>query len=150
MQRWVFAMALCVFGCRTQDESDQAAVRRLCDLPPKAELLEWRGFPARSGFGQREGLDLAGTFRVTESPGPEQGYTAGPVAAADRKRLESLTGSADGLERVTTYRCATAGDDVLRATRLVPCASVPRTIDLVWCAYEAGARVVRARVRSAY
>ncbi|MFN8876645.1 MAG: hypothetical protein ACK53A_05550 [Gemmatimonadota bacterium] len=145
----VMTLALLLVACGNQDSADQRAVRRLCGLPDDAAVVSWDGFPSRSGFGQREGLEVAGTFRPSAGWRAEAaGYrlTPWPEARAAAESAFRLGAVFDGARAI---RCETAGDDVLRAARTRPCDAVPRPLDLIACA-ELSTGEVRAVVRSAY
>jgi hypothetical protein len=139
--------ALC--SCEAQDAWDQRQARRLCGLPGDAAVVAWQGYPGRVGFGQREGLHVAGTFRPppTWTPG-SAGYRAAPWPGA-RAAAERDFHAGEALEGAVMIRCESAGNDVLRAGRTRPCDAQPRNLDLILCAVD-GAGQVRVTVRSAY
>ncbi|MEN9800417.1 MAG: hypothetical protein RL653_4114 [Pseudomonadota bacterium] len=135
-------------ACESQDASDQRAVRRLCGLPSEAEVVTWNGYPGRVGFGQREGLSVAGTFKMPAGWSAEaSGYRAAPWPAAREAAEHFQLGSA--VDGARALRCETAGNDVLRARTTRPCEGGARTNDLILCTVD-GSGQVRAVVRSAY
>lgn len=145
----ILVLLLALAACGDQDASDQRAVRRLCGLPPEATVVAWTGFPARSGFGQREGLEVSGTFRPPAGwRAADAGYRATPWPAA---REAAQRGFALGrvFDGARALRCETAGDNVLRAERTRPCDAVTPLLDLIACA-ELPTGEVRVVVRSAY
>lgn len=134
---------------RSPDAADQQALRRLCALPDDAVVTAWTGFPASAGFGQREGLELAGTFRPpADWSATAAGYRTAPwpEAQAAAERAFRLGAVFDG---ASAMRCETAGDDVLHATHPRPCTDVAMPIDLIACAVQPDGQV-RAVVRSSY
>jgi hypothetical protein len=146
--RWAFAVLLVCAACESQDASDQRAVRRLCGLPKEAEVVAWEGYPGMVGFGQREGLAVAGTFKApAEWSAAAAGYRAAPWPAARESAEHFHLGNV--VDGARLLRCATAGDDVLHARKTRPCEGGPRTNDIILCAVDGNGHV-RTVVRSAY
>jgi hypothetical protein len=137
-------------GCESTDQADQRAARRLCALPAKAAVLAWRGFPAEAGFGQREGLELSGTFALPLgfSLGLN-GYRPMPWPAA-RAAVDQQFKLGALLEGRGWARCQTAGDNVLEAPRTVSCDRVTSLADVIICTVDPDALQVKVTIKTAY
>jgi len=146
------ALAFWLTGCdalTSVDASDQRHARRLCSLPAEAKVVSWVGYPARAGFGQREGLSVSGVLRPPAGwSAKAAGYRAAPWKSA-RDAVERRFKAGEVLDGADAIRCETAGDDVLRATTTRPCDEVEPILDVILCAVEPTGDV-RVTIRSAY
>src|SRR6185436_14783877 len=124
---------LCLLGgCeRLSNLADERALRKQCHIPPYAQSSDYKGFPAMSGFGQREGLSITARFRIPKSNLDdfekfmhEDGWDPLPVSAELRARLPRQgKGYESDLEAVEGFfRCHTAGSEVLHAKTTYSCA----------------------------
>lgn|GEM_PF-1343011 len=146
-------------GCRGQvwqDQADQRELRRLFAIPESAQLIEYHGFPDRSGFGQREGLSIRAVYQLKPAEAlqitqnsAQPGWLALPIAPALRAQIV-WTDSDLPQSQTGFYFCRTAGDDVLHATRTQACADTPPTSDLILGILELPSNRLAVMVRSAY
>lgn len=149
MARLLPLTSLALLACGSPDASDQRQVLRLCGLPAASRALAWSGFPARSGFGQREGLRVSGTFLPPAGWTPTgAGWRPAPWPRA-RDVAERAFGLGAVLDGASALRCETAGNNVLYARSTRPCDAVDQPLDIVLCARLPSGEV-RAAVRSGY
>lgn len=151
------AAAFVLAACQSQDDMDKAQLRRHFGIPPGAEILEYHGYPARVGFGQREGLQVSATWRLTETElaawlprAGADGWQPLPIPAAIRQKVpyKGLKVDLDAAEGL--YLCRTAGDNVLHATKTRPCSEAQRMNDIIIGILDPGTRRISATVRSSY
>ncbi|HVG38565.1 MAG TPA: hypothetical protein VM870_04720 [Pyrinomonadaceae bacterium] len=161
MMRTGWPLFVVLSGCaacfQSQEASDQAQLRRHFAIPADARVVEYKGFPETSGFGQREGLHLSARYHLT--PGQMSAWAASarakgweslppPPEVAQRMAFfggEKLIGVRDGL-----YLCRTAGDDVLHAILTKPCAAVEKPNDILMGAADTGTGEIMVTVSSSY
>ena len=151
------AAAFVLASCQSQDDMDKAQLRRHFGIPPAAEILEYHGYPARVGFGQREGLQVSATYRLTEtelaewlSKAAANGWQPLPIPVGLRQKIpyKGLKVDFDAAEGL--YLCRTAGDNVLYAKNTRPCAETPRMNDIIIGILDPATRRLSVTVRSSY
>lgn len=153
----VLAAAFVLIACQSQDNMDKGQLRRHFSIPPDAEILDYHGYPARVGFGQREGLQVSATWRLTEAElaawlpkAGAKGWRPLPIPAEIRQKIpyKGLKVDLDAVEGL--YLCLTAGDNVLYAKNTRPCAETPRMNDIIIGILDPATRRLSVTVRSSY
>jgi hypothetical protein len=155
-----FLLVACIALCSCSimvERDDKASLRRQCDIPRSATLVEYRGYPAVVGFGQREGLHIEGRFQIEksgigpfESDAVSRGWKSLPIPDEVLAKIPfefSLVrlGSKKGL-----YRCHTAGDNVLHAKQTRDVSTVETPLDIIVSVYDSESGVIGAAVASGY
>jgi hypothetical protein len=138
-----------LLGAGCQDRRDQRSLRRLCALPSDAEVVSWKGAPS-SPFAPREGLELAGAFRIPPGFVPSAASYRPAPWPAGREYVEHHFQLGAMFDDAAAVRCETAGNDLLNADSTVPCDSVARPLDVVLCVVDAKSGLIRARARTFY
>lgn len=153
----ILVVALVLVACQSQDDMDKAQLIRHFGIPQGAELLEYQGYPARVGFGQREGLQVSATWRLTEAElaawlpqAAPKGWKPLPIPAGIRQKIpyRGLKVDLDAAEGL--YLCRTAGDNVLYAKSTRACADAQRMNDIIIGILDPGTRRLSVTVRSSY
>lgn len=153
----ILAAVFIVSACQSQDEMDREQLRRHFGIPPGVQMIEYHGYPARVGFGQREGLQVSAKYRFTEGElagwlpqAQANGWQPLPVPAEIRQRIpyKGLKIDLDGAEGL--YVCRTAGDNVLHARKTRPCAEAQRMNDIIIGTLDPATRQLSVTVRSRY
>jgi hypothetical protein len=140
-----------------QDQLDQRALRRHFDLPSGLELVEYDGYPAEVGFGQREGLDIRAVYQLSDGEAEklgrrfaEKGWSPLPIPADIQLRVRRYV-APDPLELTSgLYLCRTAGHNVLHAWITRPCAMVERQNDVILGVFDAETNRLHLQVSSGY
>lgn len=104
----------------------------------------------RRAAWQREGLTISATIEPPVGWNPKSaGYLAAPFDTerdATLRRFPSV-GSAP-FDEASWLRCLTAGNDVLHATTVFPCAAKPALLDVVVCSVRQTS--VQVELRASY
>jgi hypothetical protein len=140
-----------------QDRLDQRAMLRHFDLPTGLRLVEYEGYPAVVGFGQREGLNLRAVFQLTERQAEnlerrlvQDGWLPLPVPAETRRKLQGYVDPSTLALSAGLYQCRTAGNDVLRARETRPCAEADWLNDAIFGVFDADTHRLHLQVGSGY
>jgi hypothetical protein len=156
-RRVLILAVLLLCACQAQDERDRGQLLRHFTIPPSVQIIEYHGYPARVGFGQREGLEVSATYRFTEAElaawlpqARADGWQPLPIPAETRSKIPYRGLKVDLDRTVGLYICRTAGDNVLHATRTRPCAEAQRMNDIIIGILDPGTREVSVAVRSSY
>ena len=153
----ILAAAFVFLACQSQDDMDKAQLHRHFNIPPGTQLIEYNGYPARVGFGQREGLQVSATYRFTEGElaawlpqARSNGWQPLPIPSEIRKKIlyKGLKVDLDAVQGL--YVCRTAGDNVLHAKKTRPCGEVQRMNDIIIGTLDPVSRQLRVTVRSSY
>jgi hypothetical protein len=158
--RFLLIVAAAVFtpGCAIdQDASDQERLREIFAVPPEAQIIEYRGFPARSGFGQREGLRLSARYRLSApvfsawlASARNAGWRELPFPQSIRSRFrirfdEAPLDTAHGL-----YLCRTAGNEILNTAETRPCEKAEAMNDVRLGVFDQSTGVLSVLVAAGY
>ncbi len=153
----ILAVAFVLLACQSQDDMDREQLRRHFGLPPGVQIIEYHGYPARVGFGQREGLQVSATYRFTEGQlaawlpqARSNGWQPLPIPAETRRKIlyKGLKVDLDAARGF--YVCRTAGDNVLYASKTKPCAEAQRMNDIIIGILDPDSRQLSVTVRSSY
>jgi len=153
----ILAAAFFLLACQSQDDMDKAQLLRHFNIPPGTQLIEYNGYPARVGFGQREGLQVSATYRFTEGElaawlpqARANGWQPLPIPSEIREKIpyKGLKVDLDAAQGV--YLCRTAGDDVLHAKNTRPCGEVQRMNDIIVGTLDPVSCQLHVTVRSGY
>jgi hypothetical protein len=153
----ILAAAFVLLACQSQDDMDREQLRRHFGIPPGVQMIEYHGYPARVGFGQREGLQVSAKYRFTEGElagwlpqARADGWQPLPIPAEIRQKIhyKGLRVDLDAAEGL--YVCRTAGDNVLHARKTRPCAETQRMNDIIIGTLDPGTRQLSVTVRSSY
>ena len=163
MAAWCLVCLACLGGSLfgfprpLQDYLDRRSMRQHFDLPAGLRLLEYEGYPAMVGLGQREGLNLRAVYQLPahqaedfEREAAEKGWSPLPVQAATRAKIRFWVAPDTLALDSGWYLCRTAGNDVLRARETRPCAAVDWPNDVIFGAYDAGTRRLHLQIGSGY
>ena len=153
----IILFSACLIGCQSVDASDRRALREQCSIPEYAELVSYKGFPSTNGFGQREGLEVSGKFKIKssevvkfEKTAQWDGWEPLPIANTIRSKIR-FKGMAINLDLEDgLYRCRTAGDNVLYTSVSKPCAEVEKLNDIMISVFDRKSNEFSAVVRSGY
>ncbi|MGE5856840.1 MAG: hypothetical protein ACM34C_09795 [Syntrophaceae bacterium] len=105
----ILAAVFVVIACQSQDEMDREQLRRHFGIPSGVQMIEYHGYPARVGFGQREGLQVSAKYRFTEGElagwlpeAQANGWQPLPIPAEIRQRIpyKGLKIDLDGTEGI--------------------------------------------------
>ena len=154
----LLSMLALLTGCAfSQDMSDKSALRRQCRVPACAKLVEYKGYPAMVGFGQREGLRLEGRFSLSgcyiasfEKDSRLDGWRELPIPPEILEKVKFQFSVVDMKCKSGLYRCVTAGDDILHAKKSKPVSEVETPIDVIVSVYDREKREICAAVASGY
>jgi hypothetical protein len=153
----ILAVAFVLLACQSQDDMDREQLRRHFGLPPGVQIIEYHGYPARVGFGQREGLQVSATYRFTEGQlavwlpqARSSGWQPLPIPAETRRKILYKGLKVDLDAASGFYVCRTAGDNVLYAGKTRPCAEVQRMNDIIIGILDPDTRQLSVTVRSSY
>jgi len=154
------ALVAGLFGIYPQpirDRLERRLLGRHFDLPSGLRLVEYDGYPAMVGFGQREGLHIRAVYRVPERKVEaferrldENGWLPLPVPAEIQDKVRPYVDGDTLALSSGLYLCRTAGNDVLHARETRPCAEVERLGDAILGVYDRGARRLTLQVGSGY
>jgi hypothetical protein len=147
----------CQTGQAAQDASDQRALRRLFGIPNDFKLLNYAGYPARVGFGQREGLEISGVFMLSDDQMTQfkhqivrNNWQALPIEEDIRSKILWKNLPVPLEAQSGYYMCATAGDNVLYATRTKTCAETAPRSDIILGIIDLSTRQLHVVVRAGY
>jgi hypothetical protein len=154
------ALAAGLFGIYPQpirDALDRRLLLRHFDLPAGLRLVEYDGYPAMVGLGQREGLHIRAVYRMPERRAEafeghflDRGWLPLPMPAETRDRIRPYVEGETLALSSGWYLCRTAGNDVLHARKIRPCAEVDRLGDAILGVYDRGSRRLTLQVGSGY
>lgn len=120
-------LGLFAAACESQDMMDKRQLRKHFNLTQNTELLEYKGYPAMVGFGQREGLNIQAVYRLSTSQvaeivqnGQKTGWRRLPIP---KKLLAKLPYKDPAETQIKMpfslseglFLCKTVGDNVLYA-----------------------------------
>ena len=141
----------------TQDRLDQRSLRRHFDLPSDLRLVEYDGYPAEVGFGQREGLNIRAVYQLSEKQAGsfsrqsvEKGWSPLPIPADIRDRIRRYVAPGPLELSSGLYLCRTAGHNVLHAWVTRPCAAVEMPNDVILGVLDADTNRLHLQVSSGY
>lgn len=110
------------------DRKDKIAIRKQCRIPEYASLVDFKGTPWMSGFGQREGLHVSALFLIEESKRKEFetnsksiGWEPLPIPKEVRDKIRPGRSRLNLDAQSGLFRCHYAGDNVLYAEETQPC-----------------------------
>jgi hypothetical protein len=153
----ILAAAFVFLACQSQDDMDKTQLLRHFNIPPGAQLIEYNGYPARVGFGQREGHQVSATYRFTEgelaawlTQARSNGWQPLPIPSEIREKIpyKGLKVDIDAAQGL--YLCRTAGDNVLHAKKTRSCGEVQRMNDIIIGTLDPVSRQLRVTVCSSY
>lgn len=153
----ILAAAFVLLACQATDDRDREQLLRHFGIPPDTQVIEYHGYPARVGFGQREGLQVSATYRFTEGQlaawlpqARSNGWQPLPIPAETRQKIpyKGLKVDLDAAQGL--YLCRTAGDNVLYAKKTRPCGEVQRMNDIIIGILDPDTRQLSVTVRSSY
>jgi hypothetical protein len=121
------------------------------------ELISYTGYPARAGFGQREGLEISAVYKLTDhqttkfvSDSKSDGWQSLPIPWEVRSKI-FFREMAVPLEAQTgIYVCRTAGNEVLRSRDTKPCSCVNRLNDVIIGVLDTTSNTLYLTIRSGY
>lgn len=153
------SIAVSLFGYpqTIQDRLDQRSLRRQFDLPSGLRLIEYDGYPAVVGFGQREGLNIQAVYQLGENQVEEfnqylvnNGWLPLPVSIEIRDKIKPYV-TPDSTELSSgLYLCRAAGHNVLHARETRPYAEVDWLNDVIFGAFDANTKRLYLQVGSGY
>ena len=136
---------------------DQRLLRRHFDLPSGLRLVEYDGYPAMVGLGQREGLHIRAVYRVPERKVEaferhldEHGWLLLPMPIEIQDKVRPYVDGEALAVSSGWYLCRTAGNDVLYARQTRPRAEVERLGDAIVGVYDRDTRRLTVQVGSGY
>jgi hypothetical protein len=147
----------CQSGQAAQDLSDQRALRRLFGIPNDYRLMTYTGYPARVGFGQREGLNISGVYLLSDD---QLAQFKDQIA---QNKWQNLPIDLDVRSKILWqdlpvpleahfgyYLCETAGDDVLNSTLIKTCAETAPKSDIILGILDITTKQLYVVVRAGY
>jgi hypothetical protein len=149
--------AVCGPSQPQQDSRDQERLEEMFGIPEGSALVSYQGFPAMSGFGQREGLSLAAAYRLQEGEVADfverslsEGWRELPMPDSILACIpfQGLAAPLDATSGI--YTCRTAGDNVLHADSTIPVEEADRVNDLILGVFDTEENLVHVVVRSGY
>jgi hypothetical protein len=153
----ILAVVFIFCACQATDDRDREQLLRHFGIPPDIQVIEYHGYPARVGFGQREGLQVSATYRFTEGQlaawlpqARSSGWQPLPIPAETRRKILYKGLKVDLDAASGFYVCRTAGDNVLYAGKTRPCAEVQRMNDIIIGILDPDTRQLSVTVRSSY
>lgn len=154
----LFFLLLTITSChRITDETDKAALKKHFEIPDDAEMIAYDGYPARVGFGQREGLTISARYRLTDedmnswikSVQPK-GLKELPISPECRSKLWFEDKLIPLDTQTGYYFCRTVGDEVLNAAKTKPCDEVDNLIDAIFAILNTEKKELSVIVTSRY
>jgi hypothetical protein len=153
----ILAAVFSFCACQATDDRDREQLLRHFGIPPDTQVIEYHGYPARVGFGQREGLQVSATYRFTEGQlaawlpqARSNGWQPLPIPAETRQKILYKGMKVDLDAAQGLYLCRTAGDNVLHAKITRPCGEVQRMNDIIIGTLDPISRHLHVTVRSGY
>ena len=141
----------------SQDQLDQRSLRRHFDLPSGLELVEYDGYPAEVGFGQREALRIRAVYQLSEKQAgafshrsAEKWWLPLPIPADVRDRIRRYVAPGPLELSSGLYLCRTAGHNVLHAWITRPCAVVERQNDVILGVFDPDTNRLYLQVGAGY
>jgi hypothetical protein len=140
-----------------QEWMDERALRRHLGIPSTFERIAYDGYPSMMGFGQREGLEISATYRLTDAQedrfltdAQARGWGLLPIPDEVRSRIlfQGFNAPLDAERGV--FLCRTVGNDVLRAVETRSCTDVDTLADMILGVLDIDRNALYAVVRAGY
>ena len=140
-----------------QDWMDRRQLKRHFGIPDGASLLEYDGYPAMVGFGQREGLTISAVYHLTDEQEAQfvessrsRGWDSLPIPEQERETMGRYVRDVPVDLENGIYLALTAGDNVLWARRTRPVAEVGVRGDLIFGVMDTDSNELHVVVTARY
>jgi hypothetical protein len=153
----IFLMLIFITNCSSQTNTDKSMLRKQCHIPEYANLVYFKSYPDELGFGQREGIEIEGRYKLLESDvekfeieAYKDNWQKFPIPDYIIKRINQVDSTLNLKINNGLYRCYTAGNNVEYAQNTTPLEQVKAPNDLIISIYNREYGQILALIKSKY